>query len=240
MDLKKLAEPFPAEDIEWRIGMSGVKNDGSPWAKALAYITARAIHDRLDNVCGPDKWQLRYIEHLGATVCEIGISCGEGWVWKSGGSDQTQFEAFKGGLSGAEKRAGVPWGIGRYLYKLTETWVKTSPKKTNECTNYQAAQKAKNNKPGVPAFYWAIPMLPDWALPKQPEQKQDHQWQGNQKSKYVALLQSVGMDLDNGKDLIEFYLANTGQTKMTQEQVVYLVDNFNHVVDEFKAYLDNA
>jgi hypothetical protein len=159
MNLAELAEPFPAEDIEWRIGRCGQK--GKIWAMALAYITARAIHDRLDAVCGPDKWQLRYKEHLGETVCEIGINVGSSWIWKAGGGDQTQFEAFKGGLSSAEKRAGVPWGIGRYLYNLDETFVETSVSKVAGW-KYQA----KNEKKGVPAFYWKIPDLPKWALPE--------------------------------------------------------------------------
>ena len=168
MDLKKLKEPFPAEDIEWRIGRCGVyKKDGKDtiWAKALAYITARAIHDRLDDVCGPSNWQLRYKEHLGETICEIGIKINNEWVWKAGGADKTDFEAFKGGLSSAEKRAGVPWGIGRYLYNLDETFVECKMQKQSGW-NYQNASKKKDGSIKVPAFYWKIPILPDWALPK--------------------------------------------------------------------------
>jgi transcriptional regulator with PAS, ATPase and Fis domain len=56
MDLKKLKEPFPAEDIEWRIQSSGKGNSGI-WALVLAYVTARAITDRLDAVCGMEGWQ---------------------------------------------------------------------------------------------------------------------------------------------------------------------------------------
>ena len=39
---KDLNEPFPVEDIEWRIQQSGDKN-GKPWAMVLAYVTNRAI-----------------------------------------------------------------------------------------------------------------------------------------------------------------------------------------------------
>ena len=59
MDLSKLAEPFPAEDIEWRIQSSGMSG-GKPWARVLAYVTARAIMARLDEVCGPEGWRPRY------------------------------------------------------------------------------------------------------------------------------------------------------------------------------------
>ena len=160
MDLTELRKPFPAEDIEWRIGRCGKKGDGAIWAKAFVYITARAIHDRLDDVCGPENWQLEYTEHLGETVCRIGILCNGEWVWKSGGAGKTDVEAFKGGLSSAEKRAGVPWGIGRYLYNLDETWVETSTAR-KDGWNYQPA----NQKKDIPAFYWRIPDLPNWALP---------------------------------------------------------------------------
>lgn len=159
--LSDLKNPFPPNDIEWRIGRCGKKSDGSIWAKALAYITARAIHDRLDDVCSPANWQLEYAEHLGETVCRIGIRCGDSWVWKSGGAGKTDFEAYKGGLSSAEKRAGVPWGIGRYLYNLDETWVETSTDKKNGW-NYQPASQKK----GIPQFYWKTPALPNWALPE--------------------------------------------------------------------------
>ena len=42
-----LRDPFPENDIGWRIGRSGAK-DGDPWAMCLAYITNRAIQTRLD------------------------------------------------------------------------------------------------------------------------------------------------------------------------------------------------
>jgi len=159
MELKKLKEPFPACDVEWRIGSCGFK-DNKHWAKALAYITARGIHNRLDEVCGEHLWQLRYMTHNNGTVCEIGIKAADEWIWKAGGADDTDFEAFKGGLSSAEKRAGVPWGIGRYLYKLPPTFVNCSIEKKSGW-NYQG----KNDKKGVPAFYWETPKLPAWALP---------------------------------------------------------------------------
>jgi hypothetical protein len=61
MDLSKLRDPFPAEDVEWRVGRAG-KNDSGVWAMCLAYITNRAIMDRLDSVCGPENWRNEYRE----------------------------------------------------------------------------------------------------------------------------------------------------------------------------------
>jgi len=161
MNLKKLKEPFPAEDIEWRVGRCGKKTDGSVWCMALTYITARAIHDRLDDVCGIENWKNKYRPIQNGVVCGISIRIGDEWITKWGGSDETNMEAYKGMLSGSEKRAGVPWGIGRYLYHLKETFVETSLQKVNGW-KYQSA----NSKKGIPAFYWKIPELPKWALPE--------------------------------------------------------------------------
>jgi hypothetical protein len=103
---------------------------------ALAYIDARDVMERLDAVCGPDGWQCRYPHAQGKTVCEIGIRVdGQGeypaanpeWVWKSDGAGDTDFEADKGALSDAFKRAAVRWGIGRYLYDLSAPWVEIEP-----------------------------------------------------------------------------------------------------------------
>jgi len=166
MDLRELDKPFDPKDIEWRIGRCGQRN-GEVWAIALAYITARAIHDRLDEVCGKEKWQSRYVEHLGETVCEIGIKINNEWVWKAGGADKTDFEAYKGGLSSAEKRAGVPWGIGRYLYSLDQSFVTcTTEKQKGYGWHYQAQAKKKDGSIKCPAFYWKTPYLPKWALPE--------------------------------------------------------------------------
>ena len=53
---EKLLEPFGADEIEWRVQSSG-RNDKGEWAKVLAYVTNRAIMDRLDKVCTPAGWQ---------------------------------------------------------------------------------------------------------------------------------------------------------------------------------------
>jgi hypothetical protein len=124
--LDALRAPFPAADIEWRIGQAGFTAAGKPWATCLAYLTARAIQDRLDEVVGPANWQVEYrplsLEAAGGTapgiICRLGILSAQGWVWKEDGADQPDTEPFKGGLSNAMKRCAVQWGIGRYLYAL--------------------------------------------------------------------------------------------------------------------------
>jgi hypothetical protein len=70
----RLAEPFPADAISWRVGSTtGDKSKGM----ALAYLDARDVMDRLDRVCGPAGWQCDYPHANGKTVCRIGIKVGE-------------------------------------------------------------------------------------------------------------------------------------------------------------------
>lgn len=78
---------------------------------------------RLDDVCGPAGWQCRYPHANGKTVCEIGIKVDGEWLWKADGAGDTDYEAEKGAMSDAFKRAAVRWGIGRYLYDLGNIWV---------------------------------------------------------------------------------------------------------------------
>lgn len=142
--LQKLKEPFPKEELNWRVGAT---TPDKKKGLALAYIDARAVMDRLDEVCGPENWQRKYQQFGKDYVCEIGINIeGVGWVWKSDGASETDFEATKGGLSDAFKRAAVSWGIGRYLYKLGAIWVPI---------------KQQGNSYAIDT----PPQIPSWALP---------------------------------------------------------------------------
>lgn len=162
MNLSKLSEPFDPKDIEWRIGQAGTGARGV-WATCLAYIQSRAIMDRLDEVCGPGNWKVEYrFERAGegvipGVIARLGIRVGDEWVFKEDGAEQTDIEAFKGGLSSALKRAGSAWGIGRYLYDLEAGYAEVSEDK-KPGWNYG---KTKDGK----AFYWQPPKLPAWALP---------------------------------------------------------------------------
>jgi hypothetical protein len=154
---EQLGEPFPAEDVEWRVGQAGKKGEGV-WAKVLAYVTNRAIQERLDAVMGPVNWRNEFREGPGGGVlCGLSVRWAEEWVTKWDGAENTNFESVKGGLSGAMKRAAVQWGIGRYLYNLPEGWANVH----GGGRHYQGANKEK----GTPAFKWDPPPLPAWALP---------------------------------------------------------------------------
>lgn len=150
MDMKelmaKLQAPFPAEEIEWRVGSTnGEKTKGL----ALAYVTNRAIQNRLDEVFGPFGWQNEFEEWKGKSqICGISVWDEEKkqWVTKWDGADDSATEAIKGGLSDSMKRAAYQWGIGRYLYKLPSQWAKLKPMGKS----YVLAE---------------TPKLPAWALP---------------------------------------------------------------------------
>ena len=103
-----LKRPFPVNKIKWRPGGGG---------KDLCYIDARDVMDRLDQVFGIDGWQTNY-EFIGnRMICNLSVRfITSGWVIKSDGSDDTNIEGEKGGISGALKRSAVLLGIGRYLY----------------------------------------------------------------------------------------------------------------------------
>ena len=123
MDLTLLKEPFPESDIEWRPQRSGVKKNGDPYAMTLAYVTNRAVMDRLDDVVGAGNWKHEYkASPNGGIICKLSIKVDDEWITKEDGAENTKVEAVKGGLSGAMKRAAVQWGIGRYLYNLPATF----------------------------------------------------------------------------------------------------------------------
>jgi hypothetical protein len=115
-----LKAEFPRDAVAWRA--QSLNKEGTA-AMALAYIDARDVMNRLDEVCGPGGWQCRYPHATTKTVCEIGIRVGDEWIWKADGAGDSDIEAEKGALSDAFKRSAVRWGIGRYLYDLDSPWV---------------------------------------------------------------------------------------------------------------------
>ncbi len=127
--LVQLKAPFPVEKLSWRIGnksnwdkTNNRPRDPSKPVKAnmLVYIDARDVQDRLDEVCA-GLWNCDFKEVNGRIVCNLTI----GKITRSDGAGDTDFEAEKGGLSDAFKRAAVMFGVGRYLYnaKNFNTWV---------------------------------------------------------------------------------------------------------------------
>jgi hypothetical protein len=165
-DMKKLQEPFAPEDIEWRVQRAGISASGNPWVMAVAYITNRAIQQRLDEVVGVENWQNEFKEVEGGFLCGLSIRIKGEWLTKWDGASSTKIEPIKGGVSDSMKRAAVEWGIGRYLYHLE---VEFSP--VCKVVNYQSeadynvhAHKDKKTNQRI-LIDWKAPDLPRWAQP---------------------------------------------------------------------------
>lgn len=120
MDLHKLSEPFDPALVSWRVGSTSAdKKRGL----ALAYIDARDVMARLDEVVGSANWQDRYEFPGKRTICYLSLRIDGEWVTKADGAGDSDVEAEKGAISDALKRAAVKWGIGRYLYDVEAPWV---------------------------------------------------------------------------------------------------------------------
>ena len=113
----QLSKPFPAKDIHFRVGaMTKDKSKCIP----LAYLNARDVMRRFDEVVGVENWQCRYPF---AGCCEISIRVGDSWITKANCADETNIEGVKGQASGSFKRAAVLFGVGQYLYDIPNVWV---------------------------------------------------------------------------------------------------------------------
>jgi hypothetical protein len=135
-----LAAPFDPSEVKHKPGaVSGNR------ALALAYVDARAIQDRLDEVLGVDGWQDDY-ECLadGSVVCRLRCRIGGEWLTKVDvGSPSEQPDGgdrLKAAFSDALKRAAVKFGVGRYLYRLPAAWV-----------DYDPQHRRLKGKPALPA-----------------------------------------------------------------------------------------
>jgi len=143
--LKALTENFHSSEIEWRLGR---KMGGSH--QALAYVDARAIQKRLDDVVGADNWYDDYQPCQSGILCRLSIRFDNlGFITKCNGSPETNIEAFKGGLSKAFVRVASNWGIGRYLYGL-----KGYMAIPTQGGKYWAKDLGAWNPPGLP--FWAL------------------------------------------------------------------------------------
>lgn len=121
--LPKLKEAMP---YKWRVqSFSKYK----PEATCVAYIDARDVMDRLDDVCSYG-WHRNHEELKGRIYAGVGIILPSGKVmcrWDCGTESNT--EAEKGESSDSFKRAAVNVGVGRFLYDLKIQRVPANKKK---------------------------------------------------------------------------------------------------------------
>jgi hypothetical protein len=128
-DLAALAAPFEPSEVKWKPQVvSGNR------AMCIAYIDARLVMDRLDEVFGVLGWQDTYeVLPDGGVTCRLRVRLGGGWVEKmdvGSPSDQPdEGDKRKAAFSDALKRCAVKFGVGRYLYRLPQQWVDYDPQK---------------------------------------------------------------------------------------------------------------
>ena len=123
----RLTEPFCTP--KWRVQRTSKERVQGKYPEGtrglvVAYIDARQVFSRLDELFGPDGWQTGYRvldAASGAIECTLtiaGISKSDVGYPNRSGSE----EPLKAAYSDATKRAAVQWGIGRWLYELPSRW----------------------------------------------------------------------------------------------------------------------
>jgi hypothetical protein len=195
-ELKQLFAEFPKDAISWRA--QSMTKDGTK-AMALAYIDARDVMDRLDDVCGSENWQDRYEFHGTRTICYLSIRIDGEWITKADGAGDSDVEAEKGAISDALKRAAVKWGIGRYLYHIVSPWVPCETYESNGKKHWKSWigdpwSHVRNSRPA--------PQKQPAAAPAPPSPAMESLWQ-----EMEAISSSRGLELfwkDNVKTILGF------------------------------------
>ena len=243
--LKELKKPFDPKDVEWRIQKKS--KDGTK-GMAMAYIDARAIANRLDEVVDRnmiDGWSVDYRpidmgtvkrqrrgfdteEPIKGFICAITLYSGGEKYTREDGANLTDFEAFKGGLSGAFKRAASAWGIGRYLYDLPVTWAPID--------NWGNVIR----KPNLPL--WALPE--GYVQPQEPEMSNTPVDDTVVTSSFDDLSQSIDDDNpfteDNGVPAVEDMVFPFGKHKgkrlgeVPKEYMQWCMSNMNRLDPKLK------
>jgi hypothetical protein len=167
IDLDRLDDFFPAGDISWRL-LSHKKSGDKIIARPCPFISARAVQSRLDQVVGKANWRPEIRSEPGGVVCRLWLRVDGEWLWKEDGAAFTDVESFKGGISDAEKRAAVQWGIGRYLHALKFPSLPADLIRTERPMEkgWQYASKWNQQTLRIDyEFWWKPPVIPAEFLP---------------------------------------------------------------------------
>jgi len=141
-----LEVPFDAGQIEWRV-TNTTKNGQPPRGQVVPYADQRAYTDRLNALFTPAGWTRKYTVHTSANferskdhkiaakvlvTCELTIfalgshsATGEEWADNDNAGTAAEAQSFK--------RACACFGLGRYLYYFTGTWVDLDDRKRPKC-----------------------------------------------------------------------------------------------------------
>ena len=121
--LPKLKQPM---QYKWRVQSFSKQK---PEATCVAYIDARDVMDRLDEVCAFG-WERSHAEVKGHIYSTVTIIMPDGSrINRTDCGTESETEAEKGESSDSFKRAAVNWGVGRFLYDLEIKRVPASDKK---------------------------------------------------------------------------------------------------------------
>src|ERR1700688_1054860 len=137
-----LEVPFDSSQIEWRV-MNTTKGQQPTRGRVVPYADQRAYTDRLNTLVTPAGWTRRYTIHTSANferskdqrivakvlvTCELTIfglgshsATGEEWADNDNAATAAEAQSFK--------RACSCFGLGRYLYYFTGTWVDLDDRK---------------------------------------------------------------------------------------------------------------
>jgi hypothetical protein len=136
-----LEVPFDPAQIEWRV-TNTTQNQQPVRGQVIPYADQRAYTDRLNALLTPAGWTRRYTVHTSANferakdkrivakvlTCELTIfglgshsATGEEWADNDNAGTAAEAQAFK--------RACSCFGLGRYLYHFTGTWVDLDERK---------------------------------------------------------------------------------------------------------------
>jgi hypothetical protein len=146
-----LEVPFCPSQIEWRV-TNTTKNQQPARGQVIPYADQRAYTDRLNALLTPAGWTRRYTVHTSANferskdqkiVAKVLVTCelmifglgshsatGEEWADDENAGTSAEAQAFK--------RACSCFGLGRYLYYFTGTWVDVDDR------NWPAGQHPKD------------------------------------------------------------------------------------------------
>jgi hypothetical protein len=137
-----LEVPFDPSVIEWRVTNTSKRNEHLR-GQVIPYADQRAYTDRLNALFSPAGWTRKYTVHTSAnfqrskdqkTIAKVFVTCdltifglgshaatGEEWTDDDNAGTSAEAQAFK--------RACSCFGLGRYLYHFTGTWVDLDERK---------------------------------------------------------------------------------------------------------------
>ena len=139
--ISNLEVPFHPSVIEWRV--TNTSKSGPPRGQVMPYADQRAYTDRLNALLTPAGWTRKYAIHTSANferskdqkiVAKVLVTC-ELTIFGIGSHSATgeEFADDENAGTSAEaqsfKRACACFGLGRYLYYFTGTWVDLDERK---------------------------------------------------------------------------------------------------------------